>query len=158
MMKTSLLAITTFLLTIGIVSGCHNDSGEGVKCVFCEMKVKLPETPLGAKIAYKDGKTEYFCELGHAFKGWALETGDEANPDNPPVGFYVVNYANKEIIDARSAYYVLGSDVSSEMFVESVLAFGDREQASSFVERHGGTVFDFSEIQRENLTKMKMMK
>ncbi|MFH1539821.1 MAG: nitrous oxide reductase accessory protein NosL [bacterium] len=152
--KVHLMLFVMAVIAI-VFSGCSKKPDEGVKCTFCKMMVKLPENAQGAKIVFKDGSEEYYCCLAHALMGWRIEILEEAEPENPPVEILVVDYGRKEIIDARKATFVFGSDVPARMFAKSVVAFESESDAENFAAGHGGEVMDFESIGERNLTEMK---
>lgn len=117
----------------------------GHACAFCNMKVRLPQDKLGARIVFKDGREEYYCEMAHALMGWRIATQEKPDPANPPVAFHAVDYMNEGVIDARAASYVVGSSVESAMFTKSVAAFENHEAALRFAEERGGQVCLFDE-------------
>ncbi|MDD5373159.1 MAG: nitrous oxide reductase accessory protein NosL [Sulfurimonas sp.] len=55
----------------------------------------------------------------------------------------VVDVATQKLINAKSAYYIVGSDVQGTMSKVSKLAFGDKEAAEDFNMEHGGKIVDF---------------
>jgi copper chaperone NosL len=54
-------------------------------------------------------------------------------------------------IDARKAFYVVGSDRVGGMQVPEVVPFATRKEAELFVEQHGGEAAVFDAIPRENV-------
>ncbi len=56
----------------------------------------------------------------------------------------VVDVKTQKLIDAQSAFYVVGSDVQGTMTKVSKLAFGDKEAAEDFSVEHGGKIVDFA--------------
>jgi len=56
----------------------------------------------------------------------------------------VVDVATQKLIYAKSAYYIVGSDVQGTMSKISKLAFGDKEAAEDFNMEHGGKIVDFA--------------
>jgi copper chaperone NosL len=54
-------------------------------------------------------------------------------------------------VDARQAFYVVGSDRVGGMQVPEVVPFASREGAKLFMQKHGGGIFVFDEIPRESL-------
>jgi copper chaperone NosL len=60
-----------------------------------------------------------------------------ASWDNPEPGTW---------IDARSAWYVVGSGLRGGMGAPEVVPFAERAAAGAFAVRHGGAVLDFSSI------------
>lgn len=49
-------------------------------------------------------------------------------------------------IDAKSAWYVIGSDRTGGMGAPETAPFGERQQAEAFVTRHGGRIVAFADI------------
>jgi nitrous oxide reductase accessory protein NosL len=67
----------------------------------------------------------------------------------------VVDASTGKLIEAKSAFYVVGSDVAGTMSKISKLAFADKERAEDFNMEHGGKVVDFSsaiKMAQESLT------
>jgi nitrous oxide reductase accessory protein NosL len=56
-----------------------------------------------------------------------------------------VDASSERLVEARSATYVLGSDVPGTMSRVSKLAFADRQAAEAFRRAHGGRLASFSE-------------
>ncbi len=54
-------------------------------------------------------------------------------------------------IDARAAFYVLGSDRAGGMQAPELVPFAKRADARLFAQRHGGTVVDFNAIPRQDI-------
>ncbi len=55
----------------------------------------------------------------------------------------VVDVTSQKLIDADSAFYVVGSDVQGTMSKVSKLAFADKKAAEDFSDEHGGKIVDF---------------
>ncbi|RLA58458.1 MAG: copper resistance protein CopZ [Gammaproteobacteria bacterium] len=64
----------------------------------------------------------------------------KANWDNPEPGTW---------IDARQAWFVVGSDVNGGMGAPELVPFGEKAKALAFIEVHGGEVFEYTDIPRE---------
>jgi copper chaperone NosL len=54
-------------------------------------------------------------------------------------------------MDARTAFYVLGSDRVGGMQVPEVVPFAKKEDAEQFIKRHGGVMSAFDSIPRESV-------
>ena len=52
-------------------------------------------------------------------------------------------------IDARDAWYVLGSDLQGGMGAPETVPFSTKEKAELFAEKEGGTVYSFAAIPKE---------
>jgi copper chaperone NosL len=57
-------------------------------------------------------------------------------------------------IDARTAFYVLGSDRVGGMQAQEVVPFAAREDAERFMQQHGGRIYVFDKIPRESLLEV----
>ncbi len=54
-------------------------------------------------------------------------------------------------IDARKAFYVVGSDRVGGMQTPEVVPFATREDTRLFIKQHGGGIFSFDTIPRESI-------
>ena len=116
------------------------------RCPVCGMFVyKYPKWV--AQIIFKDG-TSYFYDgakdmFKHIFDTAKYTPGKKA--DNIK-DIYVTDYYEVELIEAKSAFYVLGSDVLGPMGHE-LLPFKDQEAAQEFLEDHKGkSIIRFQDV------------
>ncbi len=116
------------------------------RCPVCGMFVyKYPKWV--AQIIFKDG-TSYFYDgakdmFKHIFDTAKYTPGKTA--DNIK-DIYVTDYYEVELIEAKSAFYVLGSDVLGPMGHE-LLPFKDQESAQEFLEDHKGkSIIRFQDV------------
>ncbi|HHJ15831.1 MAG TPA: copper resistance protein CopZ [Gammaproteobacteria bacterium] len=72
----------------------------------------------------------YVTDIGHA--SW----------DQPEPGTW---------INARKAYYVIGSDRLGGMQAPEIVPFATRRDAQSFIEQHGGEIHVFTDIPRTSI-------
>ncbi|HYH17435.1 MAG TPA: nitrous oxide reductase accessory protein NosL [Azospirillum sp.] len=84
----------------------------------------LPEEP-------KDYRAVYVTDLGRA-----------ADPANPDLNAWV---------DARKAWYVLGSAMKGGMGEAEPMPFAEETAARAFAARHGGTVKRFAEVKEDEI-------
>lgn len=56
----------------------------------------------------------------------------------------VVDASTQELIDAKKAYYVVGSKIKGTMSKVSKLAFASKEEAQKFVKKYRGKIVDFA--------------
>ncbi len=54
------------------------------------------------------------------------------------------DYLTGDMIDAKNAYYIVGSNVKGVMSKRSKLAFADENRAADFKKKHGGKLTDFN--------------
>ncbi len=115
-------------------------------CVLDGMLLADFPGPKG-QIHYDKGAPEFFCDTFELLASYlvpeqqrrvrAVFTQDMAKADwKKPVGSW---------IDARSAFYVFGSDMQGSMG-PTAASFARREDAAAFARQHGGKVVPFEEI------------
>lgn len=116
------------------------------RCPVCGMFVyKYPKWV--AQIVFKDG-TAYFYDgakdmFKHLFDTAKYTPGKTAENIKD---IYVTDYYAVELIAAKTAFYVIGSDVLGPMGHE-LLPFKDQESAQEFLEDHKGkSIIRFQEV------------
>jgi nitrous oxide reductase accessory protein NosL len=123
----------------------------GAKCPVCGMFVaKFPDWTATAR--FKDGIVLYYDGPKDLFSHY-LDTPryTPGKRQTDIVALSVKEYYSLAMIDARSAFYVAGSDVSGPMGSE-LIPFSDEKDARSFALDHKGKrVLRFSEITRQTL-------
>ncbi|MDP2904435.1 MAG: nitrous oxide reductase accessory protein NosL [Methylovulum sp.] len=147
--RLTLWAIFLILLLGMNVSHANEPSvtiKETDRCPVCGMFVyKYPKWI--ALIVFQDGAHYFYDGVKDMFKhifdtakytpGRSAETIKE---------IYVTDYYDVELIDAKSAFYVIGSDVLGPMGHE-LLPFKDQESAQEFLEDHAGkSILRFQEV------------
>ena len=119
------------------------------RCPVCGMFVyKYPKWV--AQIVFADGSYYFYDGAKDMFKHYfdvpKFSRGKSADQIRD---IYVTDYYEVELIDARSAFYVIGSDVLGPM-AHDLLPFKDRESAQEFLEdHHGQSIVRFDEVTRE---------
>lgn len=107
------------------------------KCPVCGMFVaKYPD--FAAQVQFRDGATFHFDGAKDMFK-YLLELSRYA-PGRKPVDIvavFVTNYYDMTLVDGRTAYYVLGSDVYGPMGRE-LIPFASASEARDFLKDHKG--------------------
>ncbi len=107
------------------------------RCPVCGMFVyKYPKWV--AQIVFKDGSSYFYDGAKDMFKHYFDVA--KYTPGKAAVGIthmYVTDYYEVELIEAKTAYYVLGSNILGPMGHE-LLPFKDQESAQEFLEDHRG--------------------
>ena len=106
-------------------------------CPVCGMFVaKYPEW--AASVVYKDGHVHHFDGAKDLFK-YLLDLPKWAPKDKADniATIAVTEYYNLEHIDAREAFYVIGSDTIGPMGHE-LIPFENQEDAEEFMKDHKG--------------------
>lgn len=118
-------------------------------CPVCGMLVsKYPHWV--ATIVYKDGHAHHFDGAKDLFKFWfdpAKYAAGHRREDMAAI--LVTGFYDLRLIDARSAWYVIGSDVRGPMGHELV-PLASREDAEEFLKEHKGKrILSFDQVARE---------
>lgn len=156
-MKKHLYAlIVAVSLTLGAGDSMASDKTSinvppGAKCPVCGMFVaKHPDWMATAR--FKDGTTSYYDGPKDMFSHYfdpARYTPGKRQADI--VALTVKEYYSLTMIDARSAYFVVGGDVYGPMGSE-LIPFSTEKDAKSFKLDHGGKrVLRFNEISRQTI-------
>ena len=118
----------------------------GAKCPVCGMfVVKYPDWLATAR--FKDGSTSYYDGPKDLFSHY-LDTAryTPGKRQDDIVALTVKEYYSVVAIDARSAYFVSGSDVSGPMGSE-LIPFSTQKDATSFkLDHKGKRILRFNEI------------
>jgi nitrous oxide reductase accessory protein NosL len=123
-------------------------------CPVCGMVVsKYPAWV--ASVVYKDGHAHHFDGAKDLFK-YLLDLKRYApghqTQDIARIG--VTEYYEVKRIDARQAWFVIGSDVLGPMGHE-MIPLGSRADAEEFLrDHHGKRIVQFDEVTREVLTRL----
>lgn len=104
-------------------------------CPVCGMKLEMfYKTSHTSKI--QKNKDRQYCSI----RCLAVDMQEyDINLDDVKV----VDVKSQKLIDASSAFYVVGSDVPGTMTKVSKLAFADKKAAEDFSDEHGGKIVDF---------------
>lgn len=126
----------------------------GAKCPVCGMFVaKFPDWTATAR--FKDGTTSYYDGPKDMFSHYfdtARYTPGKRQADI--VALAVKEYYSLAMIDARTAYFVVGSDVYGPMGSE-LIAFKTENDANSFkLDHKGKRILRFNEITRQTIKSL----
>ena len=115
-------------------------------CPVCGMLVsKYPNWV--ATIVYKDGHAHHFDGAKDMFKFWfepAKYVAGHKRQDMAAI--WVTDFYNLKLVDARKAWYVIGSDVLGPMGHEFV-PLVTKEDADDFLKEHKGKrIFTFEQV------------
>ena len=117
-------------------------------CVNCGMSLKMfYKTSHIATFA--DGSKKQYCSIG------CLSSDLKKHK---AIKVEVVDAHTQKVIDAKSAHYVIDSDVRGTMSKRSKLAFASNQDASSFMKEHGGKLINFEQALKAAQSSKMMMK
>ncbi len=111
-------------------------------CPNCGMHIpKYYKTSHAVK--FKDGTYRQFCSI-HCLVDES-EMGFLRDKKNKITQTLVADVDSLEMIDAKKAFYVVGSKVAGTMTVNSQYAFGTKAGAEDFVKGYGGKIMNFDD-------------
>lgn len=125
------------------------------KCPVCGMFVaKYPDWV--AAVAFRDGKVAWFDGAKDLFK--FLLKPDRYQPGRAPADVarvLVTDYYGLSLVDAREAWFVLGSDVFGPMGTE-LIPFAREEDAREFKADHrGAAILRFGDVGPATLRQLQ---
>lgn len=125
------------------------------KCPVCGMFVaKFPDWTASAR--FKDGSTSYYDGPKDLFSHYfdtARYTPGKRQADIAALA--VKEYYSVTMIDARSAYFVSGSDVSGPMGSELIPFSTEKDAASFKIDHKGKRILRFTEITPQIIKSLK---
>ena len=147
-----------FLLSLVALTGCEKPAPVEVPAAntltreangyYCLMTVVYHKGPKG-QVILTDGKVHWFTSVRDTISFTLL-------PEEPKniAAIYVNDMSNAEWdnpgednwIQAKDAWYVLGSNRSGGMGAPEAVPFSSKEHANKFLNEHGGKVYAFSSI------------
>ncbi|MCP4745102.1 MAG: hypothetical protein GY874_03020 [Desulfobacteraceae bacterium] len=132
-MKRTALCV---LLLFTLIAACSTLSKkQQTYCPICSMNL---EAYWGThhRINNLDGSKTGYCSF-HC----AAENLDEKIAQISQ--WQVADYATANLIDAKTSFFLVGSDLPGTMTPVSKLAFADRETAEKYKKNHGGKIVNF---------------
>ncbi len=153
-MKKVLFAVLLSLLAFAFDKSSQHPQllAQSRWCSVCGMNLaKFYKTNYA--VVLKDGTKKQFCSM-HCLAAIYPTIKDRIQE------ILVVDAASGKFIPAKSAWYVVGSDVPGTMSGVSKIAFASKESALAFAKEHGGKVVSFDEafnMQRQMLAKENQM-
>lgn len=108
---------------------------EKLYCPICGMNLKqYYKTSHGVYLS--DGTTKQYCSIRCVTVDWpAIEARVEK--------IVVTDVTSEKLIDAKKAFYVIGSKVPGTMSLVSKLAFKNEADARAFMKEYGGEIVTF---------------
>ena len=158
MKRISLFAsLLLLLITLPVLAGEQTSPKPAAtdKCMVCGMFVaKYPDWT--AAIVFKDSVTRFFDGPKDLFTYYVSIKKYEPKRSLPDIdSIWVKDYYTLSVIDARKAFYVIGSDVLGPMGRELV-AFKSAADARAFLKDHGGKkVLQFKDITPEVMKQLE---
>lgn len=141
--------------TLELPDGSKADLGQS--CPVCGMKVTTAKIGQAA-VVFNDGKVVVTDGPGDFFR-YVLDPKKYNFDPTSVKAVYVFDYATKELVDGKKAYYVIGSDVMGSMG-KAPIPFLDKSKAEEFSKAHKGKkILPFEDVTLKDVTpKRKMLK
>jgi len=138
-MKVLFAAIAMTLLALaGVSSAADLDVTRKPSCSYCGMdRDKFAYSRM--LVTYDDGTETATCSIHCAAVDMAV------NIDRAPTSIRVGEYKTRRLVDAETAYWVIGGAKSGVMSARAKWAFADRKDADAFVAANGGAVAGFED-------------
>jgi len=118
-------------------------AAERDSCVICGMYLDIYAKTRWT-IILDNGSFQSTCSLACAAKIIQVRTGHIRN-------IKVADFRSGALIDARSAFFLEGSDIPGVMSYTSRIAFPSKEAARDFRKKHGGRIIPFDEALQNQL-------
>jgi nitrous oxide reductase accessory protein NosL len=137
-MKVFTIFSILYLLLIGTAFGA-GDTVEGPKaCQQCSMD-RAVHARSRMLIVYADGTTVGVCSIHCAAEDM------KQHGDKQAKSLMVGDFTTKELIDAKTATWVIGGGMPGVMTSQAKWAFASESEAQSFVKENGGQVASFDQ-------------
>jgi nitrous oxide reductase accessory protein NosL len=152
-----IIAFTTLLLLLfaagPVLATELQDAHEHAACDYCGMnRVKFAHSRM--LIEYQDGLPAALCSLHCAAIELALTI------DKTPTAIKVGDFNSQQLINAETAFWVIGGKKPGVMTMRGKWAFSEKAAAEQFVASSGGIISDFDHAMRaayEDMYKDTMM-
>jgi copper chaperone NosL len=131
------LAVFCLMIT-GNLWALDNDIKEFPACKYCGMNREM-FAHSRTYIEYSDGSKEGMCSLHCTAVDLAL------NLDKDPKAILVGDYGTKALINAETAFWVIGGAKPGVMTKNAKWAFADKTAAEKFQQENGGRIAGFDE-------------
>jgi len=143
--RLALVLCVVALVALPVVAG--DDRTEIPTCKYCGMdRVKFEHSRM--HIVYADGSSTGTCSLHCAAIDLAVNMGSAPSQIN------VADYGSKQLVNAETAFWVIGGDQKGVMTKNAKWAFESKEAAEKFIGEHGGSVATFEEAIQKSYAEM----
>jgi len=136
--KETYILTIVFILFAGLICFAQEDIEKHPTCQHCGMdRLKFAQSRM--LIEYDDGASVGTCSI-HCT---AVDIG--LNKDKTAKTFLVGDYYSKELIDAKTAYWVIGGTKPGVMTKRAKWAFQKKKDAEKFTAEYGGDMANFDQ-------------
>jgi len=135
-----LTGIAAYAETMPDIQAHHN-------CKYCNMD-RQTFAHSRMLIEFTDGSSTGLCSIHCA----ALDLAQSFNKQVKAI--LVGDYNTKKLINAETAYWVIGGDKPGVMTKVAKWAFADKKDAEAFIKEHGGKIANFDEAMKATFQSM----
>ena len=135
MKKSFIIWTLFFVFGLFFYMGVHAE--EQKYCPLCSMNLKM-FWKTNHWLTFSDGTKTGYCSIHCAAIVYKKRLADIDR-------WEAVDYEMKILIDARSAHFLIGSDLPGTMTPVSKLAFASLDSAKKYQKEHGGTIGTFDD-------------
>ena len=132
------LMLALAILSVGSLVLAQQDIDKQGSCKYCGMDRKM-FAHSRMLVEYEDGTGVGTCSI----RCMAMEL--DAAGDRKVKGLWVGDHGTKKLIDARTAFWVVGGDLKGVMSKRAKWAFADEEDARRFIREHGGAPVSYDD-------------
>lgn len=138
MKKFFLFVLISLIFSTHIFAESHLDISKYGSCKYCGMdRHKYSHSRM--LVVYEDGSELATCSI-HCT---AVELA--VNIDKNVKKILVADYNTKKLIDAETAFWVIGGNIPGVMTKNAKWAFEKKEDAENFIRKNGGKIATFEE-------------
>ncbi|MBT0653428.1 nitrous oxide reductase accessory protein NosL [Geomobilimonas luticola] len=138
-MNKLFLGIILYLLFAGVTAYAREKIEFPLICQSCGMSRGGVNVKNRVLITYADGSVVGTCSL------YCVALVKSKDRDHKIVSIKVANYMTGELIDAKSAIWVIGSKNKGVMSSVARFAFANKKDAQSYIDKYGGKVATFEQ-------------
>jgi copper chaperone NosL len=129
--------------------------GPKERCPVCGMFVAKYSSWLSAA-TFRDGSVAYFDGPKDLFRYFfAVERFDQARKASDVEDLFVTDYYSTQLMRAKEAFFVRGSDVMGPMGPELVPLKSAEEAKTFSIDHQGAEILSFQEITPQVMSKLK---
>ncbi|MBI5443114.1 MAG: nitrous oxide reductase accessory protein NosL [Deltaproteobacteria bacterium] len=133
------LPLLLLLALAAAADGAQEDVQSVPTCSLCKMSREKHDFSR-AVVKFRDGTTRSTCSITCA----AVEISRRGEQEVSAI--LVADYRTRELIDARTAFWVMGGSRRGVMTMHPKWAFSTEEAAQAFIEEFGGRRVTFPEV------------
>ncbi len=145
--KVVLLVVIMFLFTAANLTFADDDTKKHPACLYCSMdRQQFAHSRM--LIEYEDGTVVPLCSLHCAAVDLALKA------DRLPKSIRVGDYSTRDLINAESAFWILGGAKMGVMTKRAKWAFARKESAERFMSGNMGELIGFDDALKASYEDM----